>query len=277
METPTMPPEVVPGQGSTPEPPQATQTPSQEGFQPQVQPTPPVEGGDLQAPSQEVAPRASEFETARQLKRMMKEMQSLKQAFERGQNQNYPQATPPNQPAQVTNEDLVKDPIGALNRLIDAKFRGEIPQHLQQFSQQQRFDQASQEAVRMIKTNSSVKADPEGEARISDILTEEDEFGNSLQKYAETNPRHAAQIALTEYQNRFLNAKRSQSAPTKGQMLSTATAVNAGQPKGNTEQEAKEFYRQIVDRPELMQNPEFLKKYAAFQEKANMEKLARGK
>lgn len=267
------------GQGTTPVPPQGTEPGTQVPVQHQDVSVQSVELND-NATSQDSQKEAN-FETARWMKRVERQMRSMQTAFEKSQQSAAPQGSPQTQPLpQITNDDVVKDPAGAMKRMIQEALQGfktEIPQHIQQVNERQQQEQVRQDALRMIKTNAHVKTDPEGIERMQDILTEEDDFGNSLEKYSHVNPIHAAQLALKEYQSRFGNGKRSQSAPTKAQMQTTATAVSPGMPKGNSEQEAKEFYRQVIERPELMQNPEFLKKYAAFQEKASMEKLAQGK
>lgn len=278
METPAM---TIPGiedQAATSAAPQATQVPDQSGPEPQDTPSSQVETGDSHAASQEDPRKASEFETARQIKRLTKQMQSLHQAFEKGQQQIAVPGIPQTQSLpQVTNEDILKDPAGAFNRILDARLavlKGEIPQNIQQLLEVQRHEKSRQEAVRLIKTNSSVKADPEGHDRIADILTEEDEFGNSLEKYALQNPQHAAYLALMEYQNRFENrSRRSSSAPTKAQMQTTATAVNSGVPKSTLEQESAVLYRQVLADPALMSDPEFRKKLDAFDKKNRMETL----
>lgn len=278
METLPMSPDVVPGQDVTSASPQVAETISQEVSQSQEQTTPQVEGVDLNASSQEDTRRASDFETARQLKRMMKEMQSLKQTFERVQTQQAPQSIPQTQP-QLTQEELQRDPMGVLRKIVQSEMnslRTEIPQHIQKANEFQRKEQAEQEALKLIKTNSSVKSDPQWQNRIEDILSEEDDYGNSLDKYSLQNPRHAAQLALKEYQSRYMGGKTSQAAPTKAQMQTTATAVTPGMAKASSTQEAEQLYRQMLKNPELMQNTEFLKKLASFDQKARLEASLRG-
>lgn len=275
MEDLPMSSQVVEGQEPMPGSPQATEIP--EGSQPQETSSVQVENRTNNS-SQEDTRRSSDFETARQLKRLAKEFQSFKQTLERSSQSASPQVTSPK--AQLTQEELVKDPIGAIHRLIDGKlseFEGKIPQRFQQLNESNRYEAARQDALKLIKTNASVKADPEGQDRIDAIILEEDEEGNSLQEYSKINPKHAAQLALKEYQNRYMSGKNSQSAPSKAQMQTTATAVNGGMPTGNTDQEAAQLYRQIMTNPELMSNPEFLKKLNSFDQKTRLEASLRKK
>lgn len=275
MEDLTMSSQVVEGQEPTPGSPQVTEIP--EGSQPQETTLVQVENRTNNSSQEEK--RSSDYETARQLKRLAKEFQSFKQTLERSSQSTAPQTTSQAMP-KMTQDELLKDPLGAIHRLIDGKlseFEGKIPQQFQQFNESNRYESARQDALKLIKTNASVKADPEGADRISDILTEEDEYGNSLEKYSLSNPKHAAQLAIKEYQNRFMGGKNSQSAPTKAQMQTTATAVNSGVGASTTDQEAAQLHRQIMTNPELMNNPDFLKKLQSFDQKARLEASLRKK
>ena len=277
----TMTPDVTPGQDATPASPQDSDSGTQVPGQSQDVTSTQVEPGELRQSSQEDPRRASDFETARQIKRLAKQMQSIQQALERSSQQNVPQGFPQAQPlALPTNDEVVKDPIGAINRLMDIRLnalKGEIPQQLQQAVQVQRQEHARQEALRLIKTNSLIKADPEGEEKMREILLDEDEEGNSLQQYSLTNPRHAAQLALKEYQSRYGgNGIRSASPPSKAQMTTTATAVKSAAANNSTEQEAAQLYRMVLADPNLMNDPAYTAKLDAFNKKSRMEKLLQG-
>lgn len=263
------------GQAATPAVPQGTEPGTQVPAQHQETSISKVDGNELNASSPEDTRKANDIETARWMKRVERQMRSMQQALEKSQQSQSPQGSPTSAKtqAQVTHEELLKNPIEAIQRLIDAKV-GEIPQHLQQMTQEQSYERSRQDALRMIRTNSSVKADPEGQERISDILNEEDEDGNSLEKYAQSNPKHAAQLALKEYQSRYGNgARKAQGAPSKAQMQTMATAVTVGAPKGDSNQEAALLYKQILDNPKLMTDPEFRAKLKAFEKKTEMETL----
>jgi len=281
-ELQTMTPPATEGQDALTASPQVAEPGSQVPAQHQQAASAQVENGDLNASSQEEPRRASDFETARHIKRMAKQLQSLQQAFERSQQQNAnPSSSQTHtQMPQITNDELLKDPMTAIRRMIQSEVQGvrtEMPQTIQQAITAQKQEQARQEALKMIRTNSSVKADPEGEDKIKDILEEEDEFGNSLNSYALSNPRHAAQLALIEYQNRFLGGKRSQSAPSKAQMQTVATSVSAGAPRGTADQEVAQLYKSILTDPSLMNNSEFRAKLDNALKKSQMESALQNK
>src|SRR5436189_297455 len=120
----TMSPEVANGQEATPASPQAAQTPEQSGSESQEASAVQVENG-ANPTSTNTQGNASEFETARHLKRMMREIQSLKQAIERGATQSQPQSVPQTQtPRQFTNDELVKNPLEVINQMIAAQVQG---------------------------------------------------------------------------------------------------------------------------------------------------------
>lgn len=275
MDTPTMTPDVATGQEAIPASPQGTEIGSQVPAQHQEASVSAVDANDNHS-NQEDTRRASEFEAARQIKRLEKTIRQLQNAFERSQQSAPPPSTSQQPSRQVTQEELLKDPLNTILRIIDErdqKLKGEIPKTFEQYNQQATMQRAEQEGLRLIRTNSLVKADPEGEDRIKDILNEEDDFGNSLNKYSQANPRHAAQLALMEYQNRYGGGRKSQSAPSKAQMQTTATAVNIGSGKSTIENEAAQLHKMILANPSLMDDKDFREKLNAFDKKAKMEAL----
>lgn len=225
--------------------------------------------GNGQSTSHEDIRQKSEFETARQIKNLMKEVRSLKQSLETRSSVQQP-ATQQQKPS-VTREELLNDPLAAINKMIEARtseVKQEIPQALKQRESEWKREQAWQEGLKMIRTNETIRKDPEGEERVKEILLEEDEDGNSLEAYSQVNPKHAAQLALIEYQNRF--GKRNVHAPSKSQMASTATSQTSGV-RSTTDQEIAQMYKEIASVPGLANDPEFMAKMAAILKKSDME------
>lgn len=256
-------PEVTVGQEATTASPQVTETPEQSGSQQQTVATTQVENG-ANTSSAEDQRRASDYETARQIKRLAKQMQSMQQAFERSSQQVQPNGQPQTQRQQVTQDELLKNPLDVINRLIEEKVNGvksEIPKQFEQFNQQTSQQRAMQEGYKIAYTNEAVKRDPEGDERMRDIFLEEDEDGNTLDKYSLQNPRHAAKLALDIYKQRFTSGQRKASAPSKAQMTSTATSVNPGAGQGkSTNDEAAQWLKEFNNNPKLMDDPAFMKR-----------------
>lgn len=223
--------------------------------EPQSVPTTLVEG--VQPTSQDNRSQA-DFETARQIKSLMKEIRSLKQSFE-----TRPSAPAPSSPKpQVTRDQLLADPltgIGLIAQSEVSKLRDELTEKFQQREAQVKHDQAVQEGLRLIKTNELIKKDPEGEERIKEILLEDNGNG-SLQQFSQFNPLYAAQLVLNEYKLRYGGTQRGTFAPTKGQMVSTATATNTGSGKLNTDQEIEALHKKLNEFPDLMKDKDFMAK-----------------
>ena len=266
MEAPIQQDDVV-VQTETPSVQQETGIP--QGSQPQTTTPVPVENG--QSTSHAPAEGTPDYETARQFKNLIKEFRSLKQSLET-RSSAVPSVAQPQVQA-ITHQELLADPINAIKRMIAAEtgqLKNEIPEVIQQRESVWRSEQARQEGLRLIGTNELVKRDPQGRERIDDILLEQDEFGNSLQEYSKSNPKHAAQLALKEYQTRFSSGARSASAPSKAQMTSTATAQTTGV-KGTTDAEITSLYAQLASMPDLMKDEAFMTKVNAAIKKSDME------
>lgn len=274
----TMSPEATDEQASTPEAPQAAAPETQVPAQPQSAAPAQVENGN-QPTSQEAPQNASAYETARQLKRLAKQMQSMQQAFERSSQQPTSQGTPQSPQARnpVTPQELVADPLGVIQRMLSEQKQellGMIPQTITQREQDIRHTRDIQEGWKIIKSSDAYKRDPEGEERINEILAEEDENGNSLQKYSTTNPLHAAKLALAEFNQRFGNRKpAAASAPTKQQMASTVTASYPGGAKIDVSQEALKLQREAMDNPDLMKDPNWISRLDAVKKQFNQAKF----
>ena len=278
MEAPTIPTQEVESQTATPAASQASETPEQSSSQTQETSSTKVDRSDSNVSSQDDARKASDFETARHLKSLSRDIRSLIKTIGSSQQSQVSQASVP-QVSQITNEELLKDPVSALGRLVDSRlnaFKSEIPQQFQQFAESTKYESARQEALRLIKTNELVKTDPQGVDRIQEILNEEDDYGNSLEKYSVSNPRHAAQLVLQEFKNRFGGVQRSASAPSKAQMQTTATAVHASSNQANLEQEAAQLYRMAMNDPTVMMNPDYKSKLDAFNKRLQLQQASQG-
>lgn len=269
MEAPIQQVQVEENQTATPAVPQATETPN--GSQPQDSTPAQVESGQSTSQANQ---GQSEFETARQIKNLMKEIRSLKQTFERSSSPQVPNM--PQQPvrANYTQDDLLKNPMQTIRQMIVdgvSDVKNELPQIVQQRESEMRAQQARQEGLKLIKTNELIKRDPLGTSRMEDILLEEDDDGNSLEKYSYQNPKHAAQLALSIYQQKFGQAPKTAYAPSKGQMMSTATAQNSGGGKMTTEAEIGQIYAEIARNPDLTKDRDFMAKIDALVKKSDME------
>ena len=263
MDTPTI---TTPTEGleSTPDSAQETQTIAE----PQTVPASQVEGAQSTSQAQ---PGTPDYETARQIKNLMKEVRSLKQSLNT-RSSEAPQ-TAPKTSAPVTREELVKDPIEAIKRILDggkSEVRDEILKEIQQKETQRQWEQRRQEGLRLIETNELIKKDPNGIDRMKEILEEEDEDGNSLEKYSLTNPKHAAQLALKEYQSRFGQGKNAV-APSKAQMQTTATSQTSGSGKMTSEQELAALMLKMQKEPDLMKDASIMAKLEALVKKSDLE------
>lgn len=273
----TMSPEIDNGQTLTPEVPQAAAPETQVPAQSQSSIPAQVENGTQ--PTSQEAPRASEFETARQIKNLTKMMRSMQQAFERSSQSAQPQGTPqvPQARPTVTPQELVADPLGVIQRMLSEQKQellGMIPQTITKREEDIRHTRDIQEGWKVIKSSDAFKRDPEGEERINEILTEEDENGNSLQKYSIANPLHAAKLALAEYTQRYGNRKPAGAlAPTKQQMASTATASYPGGGKVDVNQESLKLQREAMDNPDLMKDPGWLARLETVKRQFNQAKF----
>lgn len=258
MEAPIQQVQVEENQTAMPAVPQAPEIPN--GSQPESSIPSQVESG--QSTSQ--APQGqSEFEAARQIKNLMKEVRSLKQAFERSSSPQSPQAPQSQVRTPITQDELLKDPIRAINRMIEEKYadnKDETSKIVQQRESEWKAEQARQEGLRLIKTNELIKRDPLGTSRLEDILLEEDEDGFSLEKLSIQQPKYAAQLALSIYQQKYGQAPKTAFAPSKAQMMSTATAQNTGAGKVNSEEEIGKVFAELARNPELMKDSAFMEK-----------------
>lgn len=271
MDTPIQSSQLDEGQGVLTSPPQVTETPEQSGSQPQPSNPAQVENGTNQQ-SQGQPQNASDYETARHIKRLERSIRSMQQAFEKSQQSVQQNGVPQPPVSKVTQDELLKDPLGTIQRLMDERdqrLKGEIPKSFEQYSQANRYEQARQEGLKMIKSNEAIKRDPNGEERIKEILLEEDENGNSLEQYAQQNPSHAARLALDIYKSRH-GQRNGVSAPTKSQMSSTATSVTSGSKGSTLDQEAAQLQREFMSNPQLMQDKDFFARMKAFETKARI-------
>lgn len=254
---------------------QATETIAQ----PQESITPPVER--VQPTSQEPVVDNDPYGAARQIKALVKEFRSLKQSLNTrftDQPTAIPQAPQLPQVPQVTREELIADPLAAIRKIVDlsnANVRQEILQQTQQREVEWKREQSRQEGLKLIKTNELIKRDPEGEERMKNILMEQDADGNTLDQYAVLNPKHAAQLALREYQARYGSSKNGVYAPSKAQMASTATSQTAGGGRMTTDAEIASIYAQIASNPDLMKDSQFMAKLSAIVAKSDTESKIR--
>ena len=214
MEAPIQQTQVEEGQAETTSAPQATETIDQ----PQTSTPSQVEGGQSTSQAQ---PGTPDYETARQIKNLVKEFRSFKQSFN-PRSSEPPQAAPKPSVPQVTREELVQDPINAIKKILDggkSEVRDDILKAIEEKESLRQKENLRQEGLRLIRTNELIRKDPNGEERMKEILLEEDDDGNSLEAYAQVNPKHAAQLALKEYQSRYGQGKNA-FAPSKAQMAS---------------------------------------------------------
>ncbi len=264
MDTPTI---TTPTEGleSTPGSAQETQTIAE----PQTVTAPTVDGTQSTSQAQ---PGTPDYETARQIKNLMKEVRSLKQSLN-NRSSEAPQTAPQTKAREVTREELVADPIAAIKKILDGskgEVREEILKDIQQKESQRQFENKRQEGLRLIETNELIKKDPNGIERMREILEEEDDDGWSLEKFSLENPKKAAQMALKEYQTRFGQGKNAV-APSKAQMQTTATSQTAGGGRLTTDQELTSLMTQIEKMPDLMKDTSFMAKLNALVKKSDME------
>lgn len=265
--------QVAEGQEPTSGSPQVAETEPQGSSQAQEATHSQVEGNG-QSASQEDTRRASDYETARQIKRLAKQMQSFQQALERGAQSQPSPSNPTTQMPTITNDEFVKDPVGALQKIMDAREQqsmGKFSQTIQQREQVQQYEKSRQDAVKMIRTNESIKRDPEGMIRMSEILTD-DEY--NLDEISKQFPEYAAKLALKIYQAQYGNAKKVQGAPTKAQMVSTATAVTSGGGKANLQEEAAKLQKELMNDPSLITDPAFKTRMDNIVKKSKQEAMA---
>ena len=265
MEAPIQQTQIDEGQAGITPASQATETIAQ----PQESISSPVEREP--STSRENVEGKPEFENARQIKNLAKMVRSLQQSFETRFSE--PPSTNPQTQAQVpyqfTQEQLLANPLGTIKGMNDA-LKQEILATFQQQQANMQYEQARQEAWNLIKTNEIIKRDPERDDRIREILFEDDGNGNSLQEYSKSNPKHAAQLVIKEYQSRH-GSQRSAPAPSKAQMASTATAQTTGSGKSTSEAEIKAIYAQIAAMPELTKDSDFMSKMNALIKKSDLE------
>lgn len=277
MDTPTInAPQGVEGQEATPASPQATVPETQVPAQPQPTPISPVETNPQ--PTREESSRASDFETARQIKNLTKQVRSLMQQVSDRNTQSAPpqNATQSFTPSPVTQQELLADPLNAINRILDARDKhlmGIIPQTLSQRDQELRTQRDIQEGWKIIRSSEAYKNDPDGEDKINDILAKEDAYGNSLQKYSTFNPVHAAQLALIEYE-KSATRKVPATAPQKAQMVSTATASYPGGAQLNVNEEALKLQQEAYSNPDVMKDPSWKARLANLTQTFNKQKEA---
>lgn len=274
MET-TMSSQVDEGQEATTASPQATETPEQSGSKPQETTVTQVETNDRNS-SDADGRKASDYENARQIKRLEKTLRSFMQTFEKSSQSGQPQgqAAAPQGVSRVTKEELLADPIGALERMqnsLKQELLGEIPKTISQRDQAQTHERGVQEGWKQIKSSETYKRDPQGEDRINDILTEENDDGSSLQEYSKLNPKHAATLALAIYEQRYGSKAKSPTAPSKAQMASTATAVNVGGGKSTLQDEAAQLQKELMANGDLMNDPAFRARMDAVVRKSKQE------
>lgn len=221
-----------------------------------------VESGTMQPVRDEVRP--FERVAGRKFDKLEK---GMSQVMEMLQKMQQPQAAPSQTPA--TAEEFLSDPMNVLNRILDErekKIKGEIPKTLSDQNRELENQRSRQEALKMIDTNELIRKDPEGRDRITDILTDE-QFG--LDKIASTHPVEAARLALALYEKNYGKVK-SVGMPTKQQMGGTPTAVRSGA-KATLKDEAAELQKQYLANPELINNPEFKKKFAELKSRRQAE------
>lgn len=275
MET-TMSSPVVEGQEATSASPQVTETPAQSGSQPQETTVTQVENNGQNSSEGETR-KASDFEAARQIKKLTKIVQSLQQSIE-GRSQSAPQsqAAPAPTRSPVTKEELLANPLAAIERMLDEreqKLMGEIPKTLFERDRTARHERGVQEGWKQIKSSETYKRDPQGEDRINDILMEENADGHTLQEYSQLNPKHAAELALATYEQRYGSKAKSPTAPTKGQMTTTATSVNVGGGKSTLQDEAARLQKELMADGSLMNDPAFRARMDAVVKKSKQETL----
>lgn len=246
---------------------QAVEAPQGTETQPQSVTPSQVEGG--QSTSQEDVRQKSEFETARQIKNLMKEIRSLKQSFEtRSSVQQPAPQTMRNMP--VTREELLNNPLDSIDKIAESKVE-RFRQEIEKRDSEARAERSRQEGLRLIETNESIKRDPEGIERMKDILAETDDDGNSLDSLSQTNPKYAAQLAVKEYLSRY-GTKKTVAAPSKAQMASTATSQTVGAAR-NTDQEVAQIHAELTKFPDLVKDPQFMAKMSAIIKKSDTERM----
>lgn len=270
MEAPIQQTQVDEGQAEITSAPQATATIEQ----PQESTVAPVESA--QPTSQEPVVGTPEYETARQIKNLMKEIRSLKQSINTRPSETpmpAPQTTQPQVP-QVSLADLNADPLTAIRKIVEASnvsVRQQILQEMQEKQSEVQREQLKQEGLKLIRTNELIKRDPEGEERIKEILEEENANGRTLNQYSLFDPIHAAELALEKYQSRYGQNKNGVYAPTKAQMASTATAQSAGGARMTTDAEIASIWAQYQSNPDLAKDTNFMAKMNALIAKSDME------
>lgn len=269
-ETPT--PEVAAGlpdnAGSQVSEPQA-QAPAPDATATQA----PVESPPQSTQATEEPRKPSDWFAGRKLAKLERQIQNLTQLYQAQQSgvQQPKAGSPgdaPKQSYKPTPDEIWKDPGAAFQRMLDERLESvqqEIPRSLEKREAQIRWEQSRQDALKLIKTNEAVKRDPEGEEKVKEIL--EDEQYN-LDKIATTFPLEAARVALEIYNARYGAApKKAAAAPTKAQLVSTATAVKTGGVKVNLNEEALKLQQEAMTNPMLMQDPAWIAKVQALKAK----------
>src|SRR6266853_1383529 len=80
------------------------------------------------------APKASDFETARQIKRLAKQMQSFQSVLDRIQSPQTQSPSAPNAKPPFSREQLIADPLGTIQQMIDERANGLMEKTQQELS-----------------------------------------------------------------------------------------------------------------------------------------------
>ena len=249
--------------------PQATEQPAQASVQPQGTPAQVEDRTKLQ-PGNEVRP--FERMAGRKLDRIDRGFEKLFTLLEKNQAPQ-PSAPSPNAQTPLTDEEFLSSPVKSSRMIIDeivAQIKGEIPKTLSEQARQMDFQRSQKDALKMIETNELVSKDPEGMNKIEDIFNDpEDGLAEIASKY----PLYAAKLALKIYSEKYGKAAPSAAAPTKAQMVATATAVH---PTGKVtlKDEAVELQKQLLNNPELRYDREFIKKLQSLKDRRQAELVA---
>lgn len=205
--------------------------------------------------------------TVRQLQTTIQQMQQQQQDFYQKFQQQPPSAPQqPGQPAWRDPNALFAKPVETLDELrqqIIRELTGQMPQTFQQLSQQQELQRNMQEAGNSLLQHESVRKNPHGREMIEDILTDPQ---YRLNEMSNMFPKEAANLVLAIYQSKLgSNGVRNQAAPTKGQMVSTATGIVSNGGQLNFNAEFNKLQEELMANPAKAYDQEFMTRFNKIQ------------
>ena len=230
-----------------------------------------VETQDSQASSHEETRRSPSayVQDRREIRRLRDTVNQLQNTLQSLQ-QIQPQTVSPAQ-TQKQGFDVNKfftNPQEVLQQMLDereARLKGEIPRTLEQYNVEKQFESSRQEARKLIETNEAIKRDPSGMDKILDIITDNN-YG--IDEISKLFPVQAARLALELYNLRNGGAqRRNANAPSRGQMMSTATTVNSNGKQPTLQDESTKLQQELMQNPTLAYDPAFQARIQALKQR----------